>query len=353
MTSIRLLVDGVAYEGWSSVRVDRSLDQFAHSFDFAYSDHWSESTEQRAMILGASAAVEIDGERVITGWLDQVRYSISAGSAVGSAQGRSKTGDLADCSAVHKTGQWRNQTAKTIIADLVAPFGLPIVYDATIVDTVKIPRFDLDYGETVFEAIDRLARLRAFLPTSSADGGLKFVRISRTAGLRTVQLDLREAVRREYASGMQDRFSTYRIAAQTARSDPEENSRRAALEKFEAKDPNVKRYRPFVVSSETGAKQVELQAHAQWIANQRAAQTERVIYEMVGTHAPDKRLWEPGMLVGVDDRALGVNDIFCIAAVSLRADLQNVTTELQLVRPEVYGTEPISEKQLINKLKRL
>lgn len=353
MTSFRLLVDGKSYEGWQNVRIDRSLDQFAHSFDFTYSDRWAENNEQRTLLLGEPCAIEVDGTRVLTGFIDQTRYSVSSGSVTGTAQGRSATGDLADCAVVHKTGQWINRTASQIIREIVLPFGLPVVFDPAIVDTSKIPRFDLDFGETVFEAIDRLARLRAMLPISTSDGGLKFIRISRTAGLRTVQLDLREAIRREYAAGIQDRYSLYRIASQTARSDPEESPRRSALERFEVSDPNVKRYRPLVVHSETGAKTVELKSHVQWIMNQRAAQGERVIYELVGTAAPDRKLWEPGMLVGVDDRVLGLNDVFAVASVSMRADNQNVSTELQLVRIDAYAVEPISEKELLNKLKRL
>lgn len=350
---IRVKIDGVDYDGWQTLRLDRSLDQFAYSFDLNYADGWAENDRKRVVLLDKPCEIAINGTRVLTGYVDNVRYSISARNATGSAQGRSAAGDLIDCSAVHVSGQWLNQTATRIIRDLVQPFGLQVTYDALIMDDIKIPRFDLEYGETVFEAIDRLARLRAFLPTSRADGGIHFRRISRTAGLRTVRLDLREAVRREYAAGAQDRFSSYRIAAQTARSDPSENPRRAALERFEARDPNVKRYRPYVVRSLTGAKQVELQAHAQWIANQRAALAERVIYELVGAYAPDGKLWEPGILVYVDDRALGVNDTFCVASCALNASNQGVTTDLQLVRPEAYGTEPISEKELINKLKRL
>ncbi len=349
MTSIRLVVNGQSYAGWSSVQIMRSLDQFASSFSFQYSDRWAESEQPRVFLLGAKAEVVADGQRMIVGWIDDVNFTGSTGSA----SGRSTTGDLVDCSAVHATGQWRQQTAKRIIADLVEPFGIEVEYDPLIVDTIKIPRFDLDYGESAHEAIDRLSRLRAMLPISTAKGSLKFIRISKTAGLRVVSLDYRDVIRREYSSSIQDRFSTYRIAAQTARSDPSENPRRASLERFEAQDPNVKRYRPLVVHSETGAKQVELQAHAQWIANQRAAKSERVTYEVVGMAAPDGKIWEPGMLVSVDDRVLDLSDVLVVASCAHRADTSSVSTELQLARVESYGTEPISEKELIQKLKRL
>lgn len=350
---IALQVAGRSYTGWTSVRIDRSLDQFVSTFDFDYSDQWAESTEPRQLLLGSACVAQVDSETVLTGWIDQTRLSVSGSSIQGTAQGRSKTGDLVDCSAVHKTGQWRQQLSKTIIADLTRPFGIAVSYDPQIVDTIKVPRFDLEYGETVFEAIDRLARLRSMLPVSLPDGSLRFIRISRTSGLRTVQLDLRECTTREYSNGQQDRFATYRIAAQTARSSADESPRRAALEKFQVTDPNVTRYRPMVVRSEIGAKQVELQAHATWIMNQRAAQAERLSYTVVGVRAPDRKLWEPGMLVGVDDRQLSVNDVFVVAAIAFIANNQTLETRLDLARIEAYGAEPISEKQLINKLKRL
>nr|WP_249942232.1 hypothetical protein [Escherichia coli] len=46
--------------------------------------------------------LKINGQTVISGWLDQVNQSISATRYQITISGRDKTGDLVDCSAVHQ-----------------------------------------------------------------------------------------------------------------------------------------------------------------------------------------------------------------------------------------------------------
>ena len=354
MTSFSLVVDGKTYAGWTEVRVQRSLDQFAHSFEMNYTDRWAEGDAPAALTVGAACQVKLDSFPLITGWLNQARISLSAGSIEATAAGRSKTGDLVDCAAIHKTGQWRNQTALKIVRDIVAPFGIPVEADAqAAADAAQVKRFDLEDGESAFDAIDRLARLRAMLPTSTTAGALRFVRLTRSNGARVLRLDVSGAIRREWENTDENRFSVYRIRSQTGRFSEDESPRRAALEAFEVSDAAVKRYRPLVVQSETGARLVELRDHATWIRNTRAAQAERVIYEFPGGLAPDGRPWEPGTFVAVDDRFLGVNEILVIAAVTTTLNNTQFTTEIQLARIEAYSTEPIPAKELSKKLKRI
>ena len=346
-----LIVDGQAYTGWLDARVVRSLDSFAHAFDFEYSDRWAEGDTPRPLVLGSSVQVRWENETLITGYIDSIRQSVTARSLTANASGRSKTGDLVDSSAIHQTGQWLDQTAAKIIRDLVAPFGISVEFEAFVFqDDVRVRRFDLEHGESVFSAIDRLARLRGWLPVSTPAGNLRLMRVQRAAGLRIVRLDLGECISREYSAEAQDRHSEYRLTSQTARST---GGRRAALERSVVRDAAVKRYRPLVVPSETGGAVGELQAHAQWICNTRAAGSERVAYEVVGVAAPDGLAWAPGMLVIVSDPILGVDDTLVCVSASVRVDSQNVLTQLSLARVDAYSTEPLSVKELSSKLRKL
>lgn len=349
--TLSLAVDGVSYTGWLSANVTRGLDQFAHSFEFRYVDRWSEGDAQHPLVLGAACEVRWLGEVLVSGWIDSMQLSVGSKNMTGVAAGRALTGDLVDCSAVHKTGQWRNATAQQIIADIVAPFGIKVTYDPQLIDTVQVKRFDLEHGERAFEAIDRLARLRAWLPTTTPTGGLHFARISRTAGLRSVTLDLRETLEREYESNQQDRYSTYRVTSQTDRAGG--SARRAALEKFEITDASVKRYRPVVMPFETGGAPGEMKDHATWMRNTHAARAERLRYEVRGVLAPDGKAWGPGILVAVDDHVLGVNEVLVCASTTVRVDGENVSTNLQLARVEAYSIEPIPAKELTSKLRKL
>lgn len=346
---IALTVNGSTYAGWISLDVQRSLDQFAHSFEMSCTDRWAEADAPRPIRLGDKCTVDLDGVTIITGWVDSITFEATSESATIHVSGRSLTGDLVDCSAIHKTGQWRNSTALAIIKDLCAPFGIPVEPDAILAaDTTQVIRFDLEDGETAFNAIDRLARLRAMLPMSTAKGALRLARISRSNGDHVVTLDATQAIRRSVQQVAQDRHSEYRIRSQTARSSAEDSPRRAAAEKISITDESVTRYRPLVVHAEHGVLIAELQAYATWMRNTRAAQAERVIFEVPGSLA-----WAPGQLVYVRDQALGVDDVLVLALIALRENGQSSTTELQLARIEAFTAEPLPQKDLIHKLRRV
>lgn len=127
------------------------------------------------MRTGQSLTLRINGQTVISGWLDQVSQRISATRHQISISGRDKTGDLVDCAAIHPGSQWRNRTLAQIAADLCAPFGIAVRWQVND-DTAARPfsSFTLENSETVADALTRSARHRGVLVTSNADGDLVF-----------------------------------------------------------------------------------------------------------------------------------------------------------------------------------
>lgn len=344
---ITLTVNGDTYAGWIDLTVSRALDQLAHSFELTCTDHWAEADAPRPIRLGDQCTVDLDGAIIITGWVDALAFDATAEGATVRISGRSLTGDLVDCAAIHKTGQWRNSTALGIIEDICAPFGIPVEADALVAaDTALVIRFDLEDGETAFGAIDRLARLRAMLPTSTPKGALRFTRVSRTSGESIKTLDAANAIRRSVQQNTQDRHSEYHLNSQYARTNATDRARDAATAKIVIYDENVTRYRPLIVHAEHGVTAVEMRDLAIWTRNTRAAQAERVIFELPGPLA-----WEPGQLVYVRDQALGVDDVLVLASIMMRESAHSSITELQLARIEAFTAEPLPRKDLIHKLR--
>jgi hypothetical protein len=65
--------------------------------------------------------------------------------------------------------QWRNQKLEVIAAALAAPYGVRVISE---VDTGRaIPEHQVDVGETVFESIDRMMRIRPCFPTTKKASG--------------------------------------------------------------------------------------------------------------------------------------------------------------------------------------
>ncbi|MCH5770564.1 phage tail protein, partial [Salmonella enterica] len=79
--------------------------------------------------------------------------------------GRDKTGDLVDSSAIHGSGQWKRARLEQIVRDICKPFGIEVLVQTDTGDAID--SFSLDDGEKAFDAIDRAARAKAILVTSS------------------------------------------------------------------------------------------------------------------------------------------------------------------------------------------
>ena len=68
-------------------------------------------------------------------------------------RGRDATGDLVDCSAASKPGEWKDARLEEIASALCEPFGIRVTRE---VDTgAPFARFRIEEGESVFEAIER------------------------------------------------------------------------------------------------------------------------------------------------------------------------------------------------------
>ena len=151
MPDVRLKVAGSEYGGWKRIRISRSIEQLAGSFDLAVSELWPGQDYERRILAGDACSVLVDGQALVTGYVDDV--SIAHGSTrheVG-VSGRDATGDLVDCSAIKGSGQWASRTLEQIATELCKPFGIKVRAE---VNTGKaFNGFALQEGETVFEAL--------------------------------------------------------------------------------------------------------------------------------------------------------------------------------------------------------
>ncbi|EEQ3927391.1 phage tail protein, partial [Escherichia coli] len=178
---VELYLGGEIFSGWLTVSVRRSLEHLAGSFELGVMMPGVRLPS--SVRAGQSLELRIDGQPVITGWLDQVRQRISATRFQITLSGRDKTGDLVDCSAIHPGSQWRNRTLEHIASDLCAPFGVTVrwqVNDATAARPFST--FTLENSETVADALTRAARHRGVLVTSNAAGELVFTQAGSQRG---------------------------------------------------------------------------------------------------------------------------------------------------------------------------
>ena len=286
---LQLVIDGRAYEGWIAINVERSLDMFANSFSLTHVDRWAELDEPWPIREGAAAQVKYGSELLISGFVCTAEWGVDSGEYRLTANGRSKTADLVDCSAQHKTGHWSKQTATAIIKDLIQPYGMTVTAQGP--DTEKFDRFSLESGETVYDAIDRLCKVRGFLPVTARDGNLVLLTTDKPVG-SIIELPVETAISRYVRTDDQERFSDYIFYGQRSGTDSDGDSTTVSITGLIA-DEAVSRSRPLVIVADAPATLERMKTRATWERNVRAGRSMRVRYKLPSIISPAKRPWAP------------------------------------------------------------
>lgn len=138
-----------------------------------------------------------------------------------------------------------------------------------------------------------------------------------------------------------ERYSEYVCKGQRPGSDtstPEQHRAPAG----KAMDAAVKRYRPMILLAEDNGDGKSFSERAAWERNIRFGRSTRIRATVVGWTALS-RLWEPNRLVRYADDFLGIHSDLLIASVRLNIDEGGQIAELELVRPEAFSPETVSQ----------
>ncbi|KDY55832.1 phage baseplate assembly protein [Escherichia coli] len=301
---VELYLGGEIFSGWLTVSVRRSLEHLAGSFELGVMMPGVRLPS--SVRAGQSLELRIDGQPVITGWLDQVRQRISATRFQITLSGRDKTGDLVDCSAIHPGSQWRNRTLEHIASDLCAPFGVTVrwqVNDATAARPFST--FTLENSETVADALTRAARHRGVLVTSNADGDLVFTQAGSQQTDRLVLGD--NLLDLDHNVDWRGRYSEYRVRGHGRGGGMRGCSdRRPLAAPVGVTVSAIGRYRPKIILADqqtdtTGARQRALREMRRAIAR-----SERFSATVRGWFRDDGRLWDVNLLTGVSALRFGI-----------------------------------------------
>jgi len=334
--SVELIVNGKRFGGWQQLSIERGIEQLSGAFDLSVTDKWNSPIGPMTADIkaGQDCEVKVSGTTVITGYIDAVRRSYDAGSHEISFSGRDKAGDLVDCSAIYKTGAWVNRKIEQIAADLCAPFGIPVSVQAA--TGAALPAFSIQEGETVYEAIERAAKMRALLVISDGLGGIVLTRAS-TARAPADLIEGKNILRADGEFNTADRYSDYIIKGQ-AQGDDNTHGAAVAHPSASSKDAGVTRYRPLIVLAEDQGGNATFAERALWERNVRAGRGTRATITVNGWAAGGK-LWQPNTITRLTSPLLGADHELLITSVRFTLeDSSGALTTLELARPEAYDT---------------
>lgn len=345
-------IDGKVFTFWTKATIARSIERGAYSFELTLTDSFEQDVSKtknpaRTIKEGMSVSVFINDEQILTGYIDDVNPSYNKTSHSLSVTGRSKIADLIDCSTVgkqFKSGQTFLQIAKGLCAD----FDINIIVD----DSAKVAANEpfkanhmLDVGQTIWDFLEGLARIKAVLLISNSAGDLVITR----AGTKLADVALVLGQNIEAASGtFSDRavFSEYTVCSQQA------NSPVLILDSVANTQPKATvanagiRHRPFVISSDNPADIATCKTRAEWQKNVSEGRSQSVVYTVTGwRQKPNGELWTPNQLVAVDDSWMGWNDQRLIVEARIILDSESgSSTEVMVMPKGAFDLVPESEK---------
>ncbi len=343
MTDIKLYVNDVIYSGWLSVDVKLSIEALSGIFNLTLTDKWAASGLNRGIQPSDACSLYIDNDVVITGYVDRVAPSFTDKTHTVSVTGRDKAGDLIDCSIIGSTSQYTNLKIEQIITQLCAPFGIPVSTDVVTGDIV--PLFSYDQTMSVFEAIQKLCKMRKCLALSNGVGGILITRASDAKA----QTALAEGINILAASAEYDysvRFSQYTCKGQqqTAATLPDTTQPATPVATdgvagnyAVATDTTISRYRPLLIVADGPADMSACQQRVDWEKSTRIGKSQRYTITVAGWRQDvTGTLWKLNQLVTFKSDLFGVFGNYLIASVNFKLDESGEITILELTPREAY-----------------
>lgn len=340
--SATLEVNGIQYGGWQEIRIELNMDTLAGGFTFQVSEKWPGGDRQIAK--GDRCVVRADGTVVITGYVDEINPSVSA-SEGGSVEhsititGRDKTGDLVDSSAINSPGQWSGVNALSIAKALCAPFGIPVINKTSVGRPFK--KFNIQQGETVFDALNRMAELRGVLMYSDGVGGLVINNRATTRSADALVIkpnnDSNNVKMARFIDSNMQRFSQYIVKGQQQGSD-EIDPLSSAGSKGTATDSTM-RHRPLLMMAEGQANSRQCKERAEWEKRTRNGAAQNLTARVQGWRQSNGQLWAINTIAPCVFPVLKIEGDMLIKGVVFSlvgGQGGGTTTDLTLTLPEAY-----------------
>lgn len=335
---LRLKVDGTLYGGWQDIRIRRSIETIAGTFDLSVTERWSGQNTPRPIRPGAECQVLIDGKPVITGYVDDVNISYDANSHAVSVSGRDKTGDLVDCTAIEF--QFPNMTILDVGQRLCKPFGIPVSAETDVGS--KFSTYRKNPADSVFSILDGAAKIRGVMLLSDGNGSLVIARAG-TKRLPALLATGDNILACSASFSHKDRFSEYTVTSHQELEDGETYTDGLFLE-AKSKDPGVMRYRPLTILADKLIDRKQTQERADYERNVRYARSQQFQYSVQGWKYDAANLWPINALVAVKDDFLGIDADLLITGVDFLLNDSGTRTELTLMPREGFDLLPLPEE---------
>ena len=339
---VTLTVGGQSISGWTDVRITRRCEAATNDFEVGLTSTNPTNGSQVVAYAGQSCVVKIGRDTVLTGYIDKDMNAGDANSHRLGIVGRGKCCDLVDCAATWHGGQIGAAEPLQIAAKLAEPYGITVNAGPGLDIERPIPQFNLTYGETCVEIIDRLCSYSGLMFYEDEYGDLLLTQVGSTqAASGFVYGQNVQAF--SVTNSMDQRFSDYVCVPVSV--DLLGDLGDGPLQFFTAYDQNVPRFRnQYLVAESVSGSRSLCELRALWEANRCAGRGTSVTLTTTSWRDAGGTLWAPNTLVPVTIPGLrqGPNAMLCVSEVTFGySDEGGKIAELVLLPPAAFAKEPI------------
>ena len=336
---VSIVVGTQIFDGWQQVSITKNLESIANQFSITLFDKFEGLRRDWPLKPGVSVKINTNGQRVITGRIEKLNVNYTDEDRSFIISGRSNPGDLVYSMHVG-AAEFKNITLDKLAEELVKPFGIKVFLS---VEHKKIATFSVKPGETVFEALDRAARLQGFFFVSTREGN---IRLTRSARARAVT-SLEQGINILSATAVYDdsqRHDKYIVKGQT-NGLADFSGVLVSQPEGTAIDAGIIRHRPFIMIAEGNVDSAQAKTRAEWEASNRLAKAIRVNVVVQGWTQSEGTIWDINQLIPLKSRFLGLDRDLLITSVSHTDNTEaGKTTTMTLVDAQAYDTNPVVNK---------
>lgn len=342
MSKIFLEVEGVKYEGFTDIAVNSALENFSSSFSFSTTvKENSLGVIQNDLKLGQEARVFVDERLVITGYIESLDVSYSAGSHSINVSGRDIGGDLIDSSILQKSYKQRDFERLINLVLVDNGYLIKVINSVGTLTLEPTETIKTEQGDSVFDFLDRYAKKLQTLLKINSSGDLEIIREDSEVVKNFLINDFTQNNNILSASLNLTSVNRFNVIEVYSQDNNKTHTKTGISQKGTATDSNIRTTRRKIITMETASQSKSLNSLAQWNVNLRRAKGSRYSCKVVGFYSGDD-IWQPNILVNIVDYTAQVKGNFLIQGVEFSQSLQGSFTTLDIVERGAFSAEGVN-----------
>jgi len=325
--SMQIRINGKSFEGAKSGSINIGIDSVANSFNATLTNFWTSSISE--IKSGDSVEIYMNEAKRFSGYIDKAHPAVGDDGNLITISGRSKAGDIIDCTPDTAQSEFKNQSFESLVNALVSPFGISASPNVSTGSIIKTANYE--QGQTVFEFIKKEAIKKGLLLYSDESGNIVIDRAgTSSSGLNFVEgeniLDCSASV------DLSNRYSKYIVKGdQQSNQFIDETDATQAI--AVATDSEI-RYRTLIIIVDGVADNEICEQRAKWEATIRQGKSLSYSVKLQGWY------FNLNQTCVLKSARIGANENLLISRIRNSFSENGKLCEMELVRPETFAEPP-------------